>query len=603
MKRSYADGETIFKEGEASDAAYVIVEGRVRLSRRKNETETNIAHMEAGEMFGEMGLFDRAPRATTARAVGVVTAEMIPAQAFVGPSKGKRKGGTSLFGRLLRGAASPRASARRTGGAVDAGDREEGSVGRRLIERLVGVRGILWPEKIGVRVAGLAGDDAGTHTRHLVAALERHRGIRVRFQGESIPPDVAAPIEARASVAAEIAREYLDAGDDDLMVWGEVREQETIVSVRFVPASPEDDDAIGYFGPGTSLDLPAGFGPELVQALYAVGLCAANPNTDGKELTLHDVLADAVAGALEAAKAYMGELTSGERASLRLCLGNAAAAAVEFRADDGFLTVAAECFREALATMPEDVEPYVRGVATRNLGAVLHAIAEWRCDEEMLNECARLYRDAMTVFTQKNHPAQWATLQNRLGLVLLCLDRATGDTELVKDALSAFQAALQIRKRAADPLKWAEVMNNVGQAAQLLGGQLRNAEVLEKAAGACRGALEERTRETMPVAWATTQNNLGSALFLLGKLKRDMSVVEAAAAALHEARAVCVAHGAATTVALVDKNLARVNALIEELTPKEPPPMTWEPNEVEPTQTPLAPSEDERLGSESRHRE
>lgn len=249
--------------------------------------------------------------------------------------------------------------------------------------------------------------------------------------------------------------------------------------------------------------------------MYAVVLCVAAPDKESKLLTLRDALADAVAGALDAVRASAGELGSGERASLRLCLGNAAAGAAEFRPNDAFLTFAGSA---------------VRGVATRNLGAVLHAIAEPGCDEDMLNECARLYRDAMTMFTRQGHPDQWAALQNRLGLVLLRLDRATGDTELVKEALSAFQAALQVRKRGADPLKWAEVMNNIGQAAVLLGGQLRNAEALEKAAGACRGALEERTRERMPVAWATAQNNPGSALFLLGKLRREISVVEAAAA-------------------------------------------------------------------------
>ena len=45
MKRTYADGETIFKEGEPSDAAYVVVEGRVGLSRRANGTESVIANL------------------------------------------------------------------------------------------------------------------------------------------------------------------------------------------------------------------------------------------------------------------------------------------------------------------------------------------------------------------------------------------------------------------------------------------------------------------------------------------------------------------------------------------------------------------------------
>jgi hypothetical protein len=52
--------------------------------------------------------------------------------------------------------------------------------------------------------------------------------------------------------------------------------------------------------------------------------------------------------------------------------------------------------------------------------------------------------------------------------------------------------------------------------------------------------------------------------------------------------------------ALVDKNLARVNALIEELTPTDPPPMAWEPDEAEPTGTSLPPTEATRYRGQPR---
>ena len=71
------------------------------------------------------------------------------------------------------------------------------------------------------------------------------------------------------------------------MIWGEVDEQEATISVRFIGATPEDEDAIGYFGPATSLDLPVGFGPKLAHALYAVGLCAADPDMHDRYLLMH----------------------------------------------------------------------------------------------------------------------------------------------------------------------------------------------------------------------------------------------------------------------------------------------------------------------------
>ena len=50
MKRTYADGETIFKEGEPSDAAYVVVEMDDRGSRGPEPAgeRNRIGHRESG---------------------------------------------------------------------------------------------------------------------------------------------------------------------------------------------------------------------------------------------------------------------------------------------------------------------------------------------------------------------------------------------------------------------------------------------------------------------------------------------------------------------------------------------------------------------------
>jgi CRP-like cAMP-binding protein len=68
QRRAFKAGETIFKTGDTSDLAYVIIVGGVDISVRGEAGEVKIASLEPGEVFGEMGLIDAGPRSADARA-------------------------------------------------------------------------------------------------------------------------------------------------------------------------------------------------------------------------------------------------------------------------------------------------------------------------------------------------------------------------------------------------------------------------------------------------------------------------------------------------------------------------------------------------------
>lgn len=52
----------IVKQGEVGDAMYLVLEGELRVRLMINDHETILATLGPGECFGEMALFDRAPR-------------------------------------------------------------------------------------------------------------------------------------------------------------------------------------------------------------------------------------------------------------------------------------------------------------------------------------------------------------------------------------------------------------------------------------------------------------------------------------------------------------------------------------------------------------
>ncbi len=62
-------GEILFREGDSSDAMYVIKSGRIAITKSKGSGEIILAEKKKGEMLGEMAFFDNKPRSAGAKAI------------------------------------------------------------------------------------------------------------------------------------------------------------------------------------------------------------------------------------------------------------------------------------------------------------------------------------------------------------------------------------------------------------------------------------------------------------------------------------------------------------------------------------------------------
>ncbi|MEM1202020.1 MAG: cyclic nucleotide-binding domain-containing protein [Acidobacteriota bacterium] len=68
-EKKVAAGEYIFREGEKGDRLYVVLEGRVMISKEiVGSGEEALAFLERGDYFGEMALIDKQPRSADAKA-------------------------------------------------------------------------------------------------------------------------------------------------------------------------------------------------------------------------------------------------------------------------------------------------------------------------------------------------------------------------------------------------------------------------------------------------------------------------------------------------------------------------------------------------------
>ena len=72
-------GDVLFNEGEAGDSLYIVLSGKIKLSRRSPDGRENVlAVMGPSDQFGELSVFDPGPRTATATAVTDVKLARMP---------------------------------------------------------------------------------------------------------------------------------------------------------------------------------------------------------------------------------------------------------------------------------------------------------------------------------------------------------------------------------------------------------------------------------------------------------------------------------------------------------------------------------------------
>jgi hypothetical protein len=413
-----------------------------------------------------------------------------------------------------------------------------------------------------VYVAPLGGAEAtADDTRHLVRALRRRPGVRIRTLERPVAARDAGHDGRAVRAITTAARDWLKRSGGDLLLWGTVPAPGTTLHLRFVAASEPALPGVGVVDPAGILGLPIGFGDELAAMLYAVVLAAARPDDPAKARTRFYRVATAFRGLRATVQALPPTLTAFERASVRAAFGDVAAflaGAPRYRA---LLQDAVAAYEAALPGLAAADVPLAAAVVARHRGLAGLAAAGAAADPRALEAAIEHLRRAIDGFAACGLADAHALACDRLGDALYRLEERLGDPSLLEDAVAAHRMALAGLTPSRTPDAWAEAQHNLARAAQVLGAETENPEWLAMAIAAGRAALTLRTRADHPLAWAAAQNTIGSALFLLARRPRDAAMLAEAAEALTGARDVFRECGAGALVAVVERNLTRVEEL------------------------------------------
>ncbi|MSO72645.1 MAG: cyclic nucleotide-binding domain-containing protein [Rhodospirillaceae bacterium] len=97
----------IYLQGEDSRWAFEVLEGAVELIKEGPDGPVVMARLKAGELFGELGILDNAPRSNSARARGAVTAKAIPRDEFLRQVEADPETALNVMTKLARRMRSP----------------------------------------------------------------------------------------------------------------------------------------------------------------------------------------------------------------------------------------------------------------------------------------------------------------------------------------------------------------------------------------------------------------------------------------------------------------------------------------------------------------
>ncbi len=70
LGKAYASGELVVRQGDEGNCMYVVQAGKLEVLREEHDGDVRVAVMNAGDIFGEMSIFERELRSATVRALG-----------------------------------------------------------------------------------------------------------------------------------------------------------------------------------------------------------------------------------------------------------------------------------------------------------------------------------------------------------------------------------------------------------------------------------------------------------------------------------------------------------------------------------------------------
>lgn len=574
--KKYQGGDIIFKEGEPSGSAYVIVKGSVDLTKNSKHGPVLLAKLKTGELFGEMGVIDGSPRSATSRAVGSTTVKEILPEALLKGIQNDPELSSKVMAKLverLRAADTMLASAgvSPVGGAA-ASSAAQTPKKKGFLSRLFNTQ--KGREKtFEILIADFFDDTDQKTTLHFFETLKKQVEqlsgglINIRRTSSAFGMTDFGDNPMVWGQMQTNGQRWLQELEGDLLIWGQVRAQGQSAHLRMVPIHPMRHARAGQIQPCDGVDLPAQLDDVLCGYLYGMTIGALVPCNLEQRDAFEAILGPALEGARAALKKRMRDLEADEQVRFEVGFANLLATYGVVKKSKEHLKEAEDAYVKALRGLRRSKSLMLGGIVQRHLGYTQSAWYELGGEKNLLEAALETLREACRSFTKQGYAIEWATLQSMIGQLLFKMDQLKDDSDVLKESVGAYQNALQVFSAGSTPQRWGEAKHHLARALQLLGSHSGDLDMIARSAEACREALAVRSKTQTPMLWAASQNNLGSALFMLCQKTKKPDTAQAAVKAFRSALEIYEARKAMKLAKVTQKNLARAEEVALDLGP------------------------------------
>ncbi|MHA1597247.1 MAG: hypothetical protein ACTSV1_00865 [Alphaproteobacteria bacterium] len=415
------------------------------------------------------------------------------------------------------------------------------------------------PAGLTILVCGFEGKRGRELSERLVGFLSRKSGVVVKQLNKTLKLNGRGTLVEKYLAAAEAGRKWLVGTEADILLWGDIGDQEdSTINMRLLCAIADADKQPGSVGIGDILELPYEFSEQLEELVFAAIVAAVAPRKTASRGKLTELLSEA-AGRLDA---YVDTPPAGLdpqcQSSVMASLGNVMASMWRLKDDGVFLDRAIQAYRAGLSESFDRSRPMPWALAQNHLAAALQAQAKRDSNPEALLAAADCYRGVAAALGSQQHTNDWALAHVHLGDVLVRLANYDDRIARLQEADEVYKRALLVFTRQTMPGPWSELLNQIGVVMMTIGENVAGTEALQRSAACFRQALEVRRREVAPLLWAQTANNLGAATFALYRREPNVALLHEAAACFEGAAQVYSQHGRTTTADIAISNLDRV---------------------------------------------
>lgn len=393
--------------------------------------------------------------------------------------------------------------------------------------------------------------------------LSMRSELALKLSAKKIEMSGEGPLAGRLAAAAEVALEQALPVNADVVIWGTVTVESGDLNIRLLPVRQEALTKPGAVGLGDLLRVPVNFSVEIGDLIYAAILAAVPPRN---ELHLREILTElgpVLDRLSETFQSGPPGLTENQTFSVLAAYGNCLAALAGRTRNAEMMHIAAETLWKALEMPAAASLPLDAGMVQSHRAACYMSLADLSEEPSCLITAAEAFASAADAFGADSQPDDWALAQMNRGHALFRHGSNSNEPRSLQSAIKAYGEALKVFTRGRSPSRWSELMNSQGVTLAQLAESFSGTALAEQAVECFMKALEVRRREAVPGLWAASQNNLGAALFSLGKATGDNSLLQRAASAFRGAMEVYKEAGSTNNVHVLQKNIGRVERLLE----------------------------------------